>query len=99
MRRFDLSKPPHYRRSETAMGIGPRNQKAVDRTGGDYGAGIIRGFAVVSRGEALGHDVWLDDVFLSQVANAINSSRSGRKSRFTHPSLSSDGLGKFLGRT
>jgi hypothetical protein len=59
---------------------------------------VIRDAAVVTRGEAIGHDLWLDAEFIAQVATAINASRAGIKARFTHPSLSSDGLGKFLGR-
>lgn len=70
----------------------------IDRTGGDYGAGIIRGFAVITRGEALGHEMWCDAVFLGQVADALNALPDGVKSRFTHPDMSSDGLGNYLGR-
>lgn len=79
----------------------PRNDspKIVDREGGDYGAGIIRGMSAISRGEALGHGTWIDDVFLSQVADALAAAgNDGVKSRFTHPDMSADGLAKFLGR-
>ena len=37
-------------------------------------------------------------MMLQQTADAINANELGSKSRFTHPSLSGDGLGKFLGR-
>lgn len=60
---------------------------------------LIEGFSVVTRGEARGHDLWLDDEFLSQVVTAGNGHEpTGLKSRFTHPGLCSDGLGKYLGR-
>lgn len=70
----------------------------IDRTGGDKGAGLIRGFAVCTVGEALGHDHWCDLVFLNQIAERGNAMANGLKARFTHPGLSSDGLGSFLGR-
>lgn len=73
--------------------------KIVDREGGDFGAGLIRGLSVITRGEALGHGMWIDDVFLSQVEAALQANqKTGLKSRFTHPDLSADGLAKFLGR-
>lgn len=71
---------------------------------------VIEGFAVITRGEALGHGFWIDSEFLDQVVVAGNSSLrgikvsdkrqadSGIKSRFTHPGLCADGLGTYLGR-
>lgn len=71
----------------------------VIRDGGDSGAGLIQRFSVVTRGEALGHDMWIDKGFLQETADAINESADrGIKSRFTHPDMSGDGLGRFLGR-
>ncbi len=71
----------------------------VIRDGGDSGAGLIQRFSVITRGEALGHETWIDKDFLQETADAINSAGdSGIKSRFTHPDASGDGLGKFLGR-
>lgn len=72
---------------------------AIVRDGGDKGSGLLPGIAVISKGEALGHGFWIDDVFLDQVASALAAEETGVKSRFTHPSLSGDGLGKYLGRT
>lgn len=69
--------------------------KGIDRE-----AGTISGFAVITVGEALGHDLWIDEVFLEQLEAADRAAGDkGFKSRFTHPGLSSDGLGKFLGRS
>lgn len=76
----------------------PKSEAArVDREGGKYKAGLITGFSAISRGEALGHGIWIDETFLGQVAAAGNEMR-GIKARFTHPALSSDGLGSTLGR-
>ncbi len=93
------TKPTRFR-ANPARGV--ESQDAVDPTGGDNGAGIIRGAAIVTRGEAISHGYWLDATFLKQVANGINTGKGGNKAgvkmRFTHPSLSGDGLGKYLGR-
>ena len=71
----------------------------VIRDGGDSKAGLIVAASVTTRGEAIGHGMWLDNEFLGSVAEAINSQGDqGIKSRFTHPSMSGDGLGRFLGR-
>ena len=70
----------------------------IDREGGRYESGIIRDVAVITRGEALGHGVWIDSTMLDQVAELGNEQENGIKARFTHPGMSSDGLGKMLGR-
>lgn len=93
-----LDKPSEYFRTAVARGIAVRSEKAIDRTGGKYGAGVIRGFSMIARGEALGHGMWIDSEMLQQVANATNNAELGVKSRFTHPSLSGDGLGKMTAK-
>lgn len=94
-----LKKPLRRMRAEPAHGLkAGQAEPPIDRKGGDQGAGIIRQAAIVTRGEALGHGYWLDRTFLQATADAINARPQGVKSRFTHPGLSSDGLGKFLGR-
>ncbi len=89
-------------REPTLLRIGPSRvggcKPGVDRDGGDFGAGLIRKAVVITEGEAKGHDLWIDRTMLGQVRDAIDESREGVKSRFTHPSLSGDGLGKGLGR-
>lgn len=93
-----LEKPSEFFRTAPAIGIKASEVSKIDREGGKYKAGLIPGFSVISKGEALGHDLWIDEVFLSQVADAINTLKTGSKSRFTHPGLSGDGLGKATGR-
>lgn len=70
----------------------------VSRNGGDNGAGLLSGVSLIAAGEALGHDMWIDDVTLSQVAEHASQGKHGIKSRFTHPSMSADGMGRHLGR-
>ncbi len=60
---------------------------------------IIRGYVVTSVGEAMGHGYWLDETFVNQIVDLGNKRDPGIKSRFTHPGLSADGLGKGLGRS
>jgi hypothetical protein len=90
-----LNQPPKYFRANRASGSSVR----VDRKGGYDRAGVIRGVSVITVGEALGHGLWVDAKFLGQVAEQLNSRPKGIKSRFTHPGLSGDGLGRFVGRT
>lgn len=99
--RESLRTPSDKLRGPTSRGFRPLlfKHERIEREGGDSGAGLIRGVSVISRGEALGHDMWIDHEFLAQTEKAINDSGSGGiKSRFTHPSLSGDGLGRLLGR-
>jgi hypothetical protein len=86
--------PPKYLRSPVATSKALR----VDRNGGYDGAGAIYGASVITRGEAEGHYMWIDSEFNAAVAQHMNSAKRGTKMRFTHPSLSGDGLGSFLGR-
>lgn len=87
-----LASPPKFFRAMS------RGAASVDRTDGHYGAGVIRGVSVITQGPALGHDLWIDGRFVQQVSDAINDKELGVKSRFTHPSMSGDGLGKHIGR-
>lgn len=99
--RPQLKKPSGRLRGPISHGLRKHGSIAsrVVREGGDSGAGLIRGVSVVSRGEALGHDMWLDIEFLAQTEQAINDAgAAGIKSRFTHPGLSGDGLGRLVGR-
>jgi hypothetical protein len=56
--------------------------------------------SMIAAGEAKGHQLWIDNIFLAQVADAMAAAgKAGVKSRFTHPDMSADGLAKFLGRS
>lgn len=87
-----INEPPTYFRAAQSHGI-----DSVERDGGRYEAGLIRGVSIITRGEALGHDLWVDRDFLSDVTGAINAADRGIKARFTHPGLSGDGIGTKLG--
>ncbi len=71
----------------------PSNHDQVDPT-----AGVIHACSVAVAGEAAGHQLIFDQTTLRQLLDIGNSRQGGIKSRFTHPGLSEDGLGKFLGR-
>lgn len=55
---------------------------------------VIYGVSTAQAVEALGHGMILDDTTIQQVVDFGNSAPKGVKSRFTHPGMSSDGLGK-----
>lgn len=67
--------------------------------GVDKEKGIIYGYVVAEKGpfKSQGRGEF-DDEGLSMIASQMNAKPNGVKSRFAHPSLSGDGLGKFLGR-
>lgn len=84
-----LRTAPTYFRSNVIRKVKP---KKVDRENNS-----INGFAVITKGEALGHGMWVDASFLKAIVE--QSSELGTlKSRFTHPGLSSDAMGSFLGK-
>lgn len=99
-----LEAPPKFFRGPVARGLkqlAHESAPRIDREGGDFGQGIIRGVSVITRGEALGHEMWVDEDFVESVAFAINNSPSdsgGVKARFTHPGMSADGMANHLGR-
>lgn len=97
-----LKKSPKYVRFSMPGALPVSGTDLPDRIqekGGDYGAGLIKQVSVLCRGEALGHGLWCDSEMLSQTADFINASDNGIKSRFTHPTMSADGLAKFMGRS
>ena len=88
-----LKDAPEFERLATSSGTAP---KAAPDAGGQYGAGIIEDVSVCARGPALGHGFWIDQDFIESVTMAANADQRV-KSRFTHPGLCSDGMGKALG--
>ena len=79
-------------RSDVARGI-KDGKKGVDKE-----KGVISSFAVVSKGEAKGHCIEIDDIALEQIVELGNKAKNGVKSRFGHPNMSNTALGTFLGR-
>lgn len=59
---------------------------------------IIHGVSMAQTGPALGHNMEFDAVSIRQAVELSAALPRGVKSRFTHPGLSSDGFGSFLGR-
>jgi len=81
-------------RADISEGVRPN----ISMNQGDYSSGVIHNVAVISGGEALGHGMWIDSETLDQVNEAGQAADTGIKARFTHPGMSSDGLGRALGR-
>lgn len=71
----------------------PHHGPQVDRD-----RGILRNVAVVTVGEAKGHGVQLDQLFIEDVVSLGNAAPRGIKVRFTHPNASGSALGTYLGR-
>ncbi len=68
--------------------------------GVDRANNVIRGYVVAQRGpfKSQGRGEF-DDASLAQIVSLMAAKPAGLKSRFTHPNMSNDGLGKFLGRS
>lgn len=82
-------------RADVCRGIELREGKPqVDRE-----AGVIYGYAVITKGPARGHHMHIDDTTLTQVVDLGNRAKLGIKSRFDHPSASNTSMGTFLGRS
>ena len=70
-----------------------------DTVGVDRATEVITGYIVAQEGPFKSEDRGEFDVAaLKSIVKLIKASPSGLKSRFTHPDMSNDGLGKFLGR-
>lgn len=60
---------------------------------------VIYGVSLLQTGEALGHEMLVDEKMLAQCVDAVNATGGhGMKSRFTHPGACSDAMGKMLGK-
>lgn len=66
--------------------------------GVDREANVLRGYVVAQAGPFKDRRGEFNQDGLSDIASMINREAKGLKSRFTHPGLSSDGLGSYLGR-
>lgn len=66
----------------------------VDRKGK-----VIRGASMMQLGDVNDDRPWtVDEDTLESAAQFANQSSKGLKARFTHPSMSNDGMGSYLGR-
>jgi hypothetical protein len=76
-----------------------RANTAGETIGVDRNEAVIRGYIVAQEGpfksEGRGE---FDKPALRQIVKLMRATPNGLKSRFAHPSLSDDGIGKFLGR-
>ncbi|MCK5161651.1 MAG: zinc ribbon domain-containing protein [Candidatus Aureabacteria bacterium] len=87
-------------RLEVTRGI-KEGANGVDRQYEDKNSkGIIKGFAVMSKGNVKDMRGWvIDDKTLDQIVSAGKAHKKlGLKSRFGHPNMSDTALGTFLGR-
>ncbi|WP_442484782.1 hypothetical protein [Aeoliella sp. SH292] len=65
----------------------------------DREARVIRGITVLQAGRVNDNrELTIDGKTLAQVLQIGNTTTKGLKARWTHPNMSSDGLGTFLGR-
>ena len=76
----------------------PDAKLSISKDGGEFDAGYIKNFAVITQGEALGHGAWIDGTFIEQVSQQLGDANAGIKARFTHPNQCGDSLSKGLGR-
>ncbi len=86
-----IGQPPQYFRATTFANA---TIELVDREAGV--AGALMGLSIAARGEAKGHGMFLDQTFLESLV--AGSTAHDLKARYTHPGISSDGLGTLLGR-
>lgn len=93
----NITKPVSVFRAGVSL-ASSANKPTVSYDGGNFEAGVIRNFAVITSGEALGHGMWVDTEFVSNVALQLSASKKGIVSRYTHPNMSGDALSKGLGR-
>lgn len=75
-----------------------RAEPTIKDIGVDRDAKVLRGMVVAQEGVFKSRRGAFDLRGLKKIKAMMNKSRTGLKSRFTHPTLSADGLGKFLGR-
>jgi len=79
-----------------------RSAKALSKPGElrvDRKKNVIYGAAMMQLGQVNDSRPWhVDDMTLDQVVELAAQSNKGLKARFTHPNMSSDGLGYYLGR-
>lgn len=89
-----------WRRANThALAPVEGDTERIDREGGMFGAGLIRGVVVAQAGsfKSLGRGAFNDDA-IRQIASMMGEEEKGLKCRLSHPTESDDGVGNYLGR-
>jgi hypothetical protein len=86
------AKHKHTFRADVARGI------QEGKSGIDKKNNVIYGFSVITKGEARGHGLEIDETTLDQTIELGAGSSIGIKSRFGHPNMSNSAVGTFLGR-
>ena len=71
----------------------PQKPPRVDRSG----SGRINGLSLITKGEALGHDFWIDETTLDQVAEQAEGARAAGRTGIC--ALTASGLTSGAGRT
>ena len=86
-------------RLEKAFGI-KEGKSGIDRSyEDDHYKGVIKGFAVITKGFVKDKRGWaIDDITIEQTVAAGNMVAGGAKSRFGHPNICNDAFGKLIGR-
>jgi hypothetical protein len=83
----------------TAIDYSLRMTQAATAPRVDRERGIIYGAALIQLGDINDdRQVFADETTLTQTLSLSKGRVKGLKSRFTHPNMSNDGLGQFLGR-
>lgn len=71
----------------------------VNLQGGEQSTGQLLGVSLITQGDAIGHDLYIDNIFLTQLLSSISKKKDGMlKAKFQHASLFNDSMGKFLGK-
>jgi len=83
---------PSYLRTDSGPAVRGRLGTA------DPEAQVLRGYVVATHGRFKDDRGKFDNQSLGRIVELMNAAPNGVKSRFTHPDMSNDGLGKFLGR-
>lgn len=95
-----ISNPPVVAEGDRTQSDWLRAGTSGPAIGVDREANVIRGYVVAQEGtfKPDADRGEFDKQSLRQIIKLMKAEPSGLKSRFAHPSLSDDGIGKFLGR-
>lgn len=99
MKKEEIKKHSNIARLGISRGI-EKGEKGISRDEKhSRGIGVIRGFAVMTKGFVKDMRGWeIDDTTLEQIVSSGNAPSLGLKARFGHPNMSNEALGTLLGR-